>query len=73
MKDEQYKAIISNLREAIQESGLKQKAVAERVNMHPRQLNNVLCYRKRLNPEDIPAFCMVLNITPNQLFKGTVA
>ena len=73
MESETYQKIIKNLREVIEESGLKQKIVAERTNMKPRQLNDILCFRKRLDPADIPAFCRVLNISPDRLFEGAVA
>lgn len=73
MGTEPYQKIIMNLRAAIETSGMKQKVVAERANMSPRQLNDILGFRKRLNPADIPVFCRVLNITPDNLFEGAVA
>lgn len=73
MGTEPYQRIIMNLRSAIDESGLKQKVVAERAGMKPAQLNNILCFRKRLDAADIPVFCVVLNTTPDKLFEGAIA
>ena len=46
METDEYKAIINNLRTVIDESGMKQKVVAERAGMPPKQLNNILCFRR---------------------------
>lgn len=73
METEAYKIIISNLRTAIDESGYKQKVVAERAGMTPRQLNDILCFRKRLDAAYIPAFCIVLNISPAKVFEGAIS
>lgn len=73
METEAYKKIISNIRTAIDESGYKQKVVAERAGMTPRQLNDILCFRKRLDAADIPVFCIILNISPAKVFEGAIA
>ena len=73
METDTYKRIISNLRTAIAASGYKQKVVAERAGMTPRQLNDILCFRKRLEAADIPAFCTILNITPAEVFEGAIS
>lgn len=73
METESYKRIISNLRTAIDASGYKQKVVAERAGMTPRQLNDILCFRKRLEAADIPAFCIILNISPAEVFEGAIS
>lgn len=73
METEAYKIIIANIRNAIDESGYKQKVVAVRAGMTPRQLNDILCFRKRLDAADIPVFCVVLNISPARIFEGAIA
>ena len=70
MESEAYRTVIENLRAAIEESGLKQKVVAEKANMKARQLSDVLCFRQRLDVADIPVLCRILGIEPVQLFKG---
>lgn len=70
MESEAYKTVIENLRAAIEESGMKQKAVAEKANMTPRKLSDVLCFRQRLDVTDIPVFCRILAIEPARLFAG---
>lgn len=73
MDNKQYRLIIFNLREAIEESGMKQKVVAERCEMPARKLNDILCFRKRLDADTIPAFCKVLNVQPERFFRGLVS
>lgn len=73
MNSERYRAIVNNLRAAIDESGMKQKAVAERAGMTQRGLNDILCFRKRLSPEDIPPLCAILNVTPDRFFQNISA
>ena len=70
MESEVYKTVIENLRAAIEKSGMKQKAVAEKANMTPRKLSDVLCLRKRLDVADIPVFCKILGIEPAKIFEG---
>lgn len=72
MDNEQYQMIVNNIRDAIDESGLKQRAVAERCGMDPKQLNNILCFRKRLNADDIPKLCNALGVLPDRFFKETI-
>ena len=69
---DEYKAIINNLRTVIDESGMKQKVVAERAGMPPKQLNNILCFRRRLDAGSIPRLCIVLGIPVNRLFEMKV-
>lgn len=73
MGSEPYQRIIMNLRAVIDESGLKQKVVAERAGMKPAQLNNILCFRKRLDVAYIPVFCIILNTTPDRIYEGTIS
>lgn len=73
MNNEQYRLIIYNLREVIEESGMKQKVVAERCEMTARKLNDILCFRKRLDVDTIPAFCKVLNVKPERFFRALVS
>lgn len=72
MGSEAYKKVIENLRAAIDASGMKQKAVAEKANMTPRQLSDVLCFRQRLAVTDIPIFCKILGTEPAKLFDGAI-
>lgn len=68
MKTEVYKRVIKNIRTAIEKSGLKQKAVAERAGLTDRQLSDILCFRKRLSTEDIPNICTAIGAEPNDIF-----
>ena len=70
MENEGYKRIIENLRGAIQESGMKQSVIAERIGKDPKTFSNIMCFRQRLAVEDIEPLCNVLNITPNRLYFG---
>ena len=70
MESEPYQRIIMNLRSVIDESGLKQKVVAERAGMKPAQLNNILCFRKRLDVAYIPVFCIILIQRLTRFMKG---
>lgn len=67
---ETYGFIIQNLRDAIQESGIKQRIIAERAGKTEKQLSNILCMRKKLEITDVLPLCAVLHIDPNRLYFG---
>lgn len=71
MENQEYRRLIGNLRNAIAESGLKQKVIAERCGKDTKKLSNILCLRQRLAVEDVTKLCTVLNISPNRLFFGS--
>lgn len=67
-----YNVFLSNLRSAVDASGMKHKHVAKSVGMEPQEFSNVLNGRKIVRAEDVPKFCNVLHIEPNYLFSDAV-
>ena len=61
--------LVESIRSAISKSGMKQKAVAERIGFTEQMLTDMLNGRKVIKAEFIPALCAVLDMTPNQLFR----
>lgn len=60
--------VAQNLREAINQSGMKQKVVAERSGFTDQMLSDMLSGRKVIKAEYVPPLCAVLGVTPNRLF-----
>lgn len=60
---------IKSIRSILKEKGLKQKAIAKKINMSERQFSDLLNGRKRIDCDDIPLLCSALGVTPNQLFN----
>lgn len=58
-----------NIKNLIVESGMKQKAVAERAGFTEQMMTDMLNGRKVIKAEFIPAFCQALGVTPNRLFQ----
>lgn len=54
---------------AIRKSGLKQMAVAERVNLSSRQLSDIISKRKKLDANLLFEICEVTGTTPNEIFQ----
>lgn len=63
--------VAENTRRIINERGLKQKAVGEKAGYTERQFSNILCGRKRIEPDDVKRICDALNVTPNDLYGFT--
>lgn len=57
-----------NVRDAIEDSGLKQKFVAEKIGISEQALSAMLNGRQKIGAEDFFAFCKVLNKTPEELY-----
>lgn len=70
MESQGYQNLINNLRAAIDALGMKHKTFAARCNMTVQQLSNILCFRKRITVEELLAFCVALDVTPNDLYFG---
>ena len=62
-------AIITVVRNAITESGMTIKAVAERAGMSSQNLSASLCGRRRLLATDFIGLCRVLGISPEDVVK----
>lgn len=62
--------IIAVVRNAISESGMTIKAVAEKANMAPQNLSASLCGRRRLLATDFIGLCRVLGISPDDVTNG---
>lgn len=52
----------------IRESGLKQKVIAERMNLRPQQLSDIVHKRRKMEANEFLTFCMVTGITPLQFY-----
>ena len=63
--------VISNMRRIIRDSGLKQKAVAERMGIKGNQLSAMLTGRRLIGVCDVMSFCTAMNVAPNDLFVMT--
>lgn len=63
--------IITVVRNAIAESGMTMKAVAEKANMNPQNLSASLCGRRRLLATDFIGLCRVLGISPDDIVKAS--
>ena len=58
-----------NIKSLISESGMKQKAIAERAGFTEQMMTDMLNGRKVIKAEFIPALCQALGVTPNRLFQ----
>ena len=65
--------IISNIKEIIRESGMKQRAVAEKSGFGEKEFSNLLNGRKKLGAEHIPAIANALGVTPNDIYRKRTA
>lgn len=70
-KEYSYDTIIENIRNTINDKGLKQKFVAEKCGFTDQELSNILNKRSLLRAEFIPCIAVALGITPNEIFYGT--
>lgn len=62
--------IITVVRNAITESGMTIKAVAEKAGMSAQNLSASLCGRRRLLATDFIGLCRVLGISPDDVQKN---
>ena len=60
--------ITLNIRNAIQERGLKQKAIAERIGMDEKMFSNLLAGRKMMLADYVPKIAAALGVAPNELY-----
>ena len=63
-------SIVVNIKHYIKEKGLKQKYVAERLNMTQQEFSNILNGRKEFKTEYVVPMCNALGITANELFTS---
>lgn len=61
-------AVIPNIRNIIDERGLKQYAVAKKAGYTKQQFNNLLNGRRIITDADIYKITRALEVTPNDLF-----
>lgn len=57
------------LKIAIVKSGLKQSAIALKVNLTAQQLSDIVNKRRKLEANEFFNICQVINITPNELLE----
>ena len=60
--------VAENTRKIINERGLKQKAVGLKAGYSASQFNNLLCGRKKIEPDDVIKISKALGVTPNDLY-----
>ena len=53
---------------AIKKSGLKQTVVANRTNLTPRQLSDIVSKRKKLDAELLFKICEITGVSPNEIY-----
>lgn len=53
---------------AIKKSGLKQTAIANRINLTPRQLSDIVSKRKKLDAELLFKICEIIGVSPNEIY-----
>lgn len=57
----------SNVKKIIEDRGLKQSYVAQKIGLHPKTFNALLNGRKTFDVVYVVPICKALGITPNQL------
>lgn len=61
-----------NIRTAINERGMKQRFVADKLGMSPQNFNDLLSGRRSIRIVDLGKIAEVLNVTVDELLKATV-
>lgn len=67
------KLVVDNIRALIQESGMKQKAVARKSGFGEQDFSNMMNGRKEIKAEYIPRIAKALNVTPNEIYESRTA
>lgn len=62
-----YDEIVLNIRHLVKESGMKQKAIAEKIKVTENEFSAMLNNRKVIKAEYIPLIALALHVTPNDL------
>lgn len=71
MSEREYSGVIlGNIRNAIRDSGLKQRAVAERCGLTEMQFSDLLCGRRVLRAEFIPRIAAALGVGVDTLYEA---
>lgn len=53
---------------AIEKSGMKQKAIAEKIGVSEQALCAMLAGRRKISADEFYGICVVLNIEPNKMY-----
>lgn len=61
------KEIINIFNSKIDEVGIKQKVIAERIGVSEDRLSRILSCRSNMLAEELLTLCIVLNVDPNSL------
>lgn len=56
------------VRAAVEKSGLKQKAIAERIGVSEQTLSAMLSGRRKIDVDEFFKLCLVLGLAPNELY-----
>ena len=62
------KTLAEKLQDAIDESGLKQRFIAEKVGISEQALSAMLNGRQKVDVETFFAIAVVLHLSPNQIY-----
>lgn len=60
--------LANRIRAIINERGLKQKFIAEHMDISPKKLSDMLNGHMRIYPEGIFKICSALGVTPNDIY-----
>lgn len=66
-------AIITVVRNAIEEAGMTDKAVAEKAGIKPANFSASMCGRRRLLATEFIGLCRVLGISPEDVINAQQA
>lgn len=69
LTSDNYVKIVTNIKNILNEKGLKQGFVAEKAGFTDQQFSNILNFRKQLKVEHIPRIAYGLGVEPNEIFK----
>lgn len=58
---------------AIDKSGMKKNAVADRVGLSAQQLSDIIAKRRRLDANEFVNICKSINMTPNDVLTLIVS
>lgn len=61
--------IAENIKAIISEAGYKQKAIAKKAGWNEKQFNALLNGRKTFKAEYLPAICLALDKSPNEIMS----
>lgn len=61
--------MVESIKNIIEETGMKQKVIAERAGFTEQMMTDMLNGRKVIKAEFVPRLCAALGVSPNRLFE----